>query len=439
MAFDASHGPRAVAAATFGCALCLAWFAISLDDRILSTLTALLAASALAANLASARYGQGLWVSASFTCSVVAIGLLGPAAAFAVVALAEVAAWAIERYRPTAAAINVVATGLPNLLAGTLLEWLAPTGTSDVRLAAAPVALSGLALLLNFFLIVVLSAPPGTVLRHRLVPPRQLVPTLLWSVAVAVSVALISQHAGSHRAAAVFVLGLLGTAYMARLVSAKRAERVEASERAAGMAAAMLQSLAQRDPHALRHAAAVASFAQEIAREVGLPAATCAEAHTAGLMHDVGRALLPDGATRPGVTPSPDEWRAIRRHPELGAQLLHSLGPIAEAVRSHHERPDGRGYPRGLKGDAIPEVARIVAVAEVYDTLTTGDHQRPPLSSFRALVELRRVSGTQLDGRYVEALASVLAGRTSEGRVGAGANFAQALALERQRITAVTS
>jgi HD-GYP domain-containing protein (c-di-GMP phosphodiesterase class II) len=132
-------------------------------------------------------------------------------------------------------------------------------------------------------------------------------------------------------------------------------------------------------------------------------------------MHDVGRALLPEGATLPGMTPSPDEWRAIRRHPELGAQLLHSLGPIAEAVRSHHERPDGRGYPRGLRGDEIPEVARIVAVAEVYDTLTTGDHQRPPLSSFRALVELRRVSGTQLDARYVEALASVLAGRVERG------------------------
>jgi HD-GYP domain-containing protein (c-di-GMP phosphodiesterase class II) len=183
----------------------------------------------------------------------------------------------------------------------------------------------------------------------------------------------------------------------------------------------------------------VASFSQEIAGAAGLPPKTCAEAHTAGLLHDVGRALLPDGATRPGVTPSPDEWRAIRRHPELGAELLHSLGPIAEAVRSHHERPDGRGYPRGLEGDDIPEIARIVAVAEVYDTLTTGDDQRAPLSSFGALVELRRVSGTQLDPRYVEALASVLAGRSSDGRVGAGANFAQALALERQRLATATS
>ena len=408
------------------------------DGRVLEPLTGLLALAAVGASLAAARYGAGLWVSATFTCSVVAMALLGPAAAFVVVAVAEVAAWAIERYRATAAAINVVAAGLPTLLAGSLLEWLAPPGTPEIQVSAALTLVSALALALNFSLVVMLTAPPGTGALQRLKPPRQLVPTLGWSVAIAVSVAIVAQHAGSHRSAAVFVLGLLGTAYMARLVSAKRSDRVEASERAAGMAAAMLQSLAQRDPQALRHAAAVAAFAQEIAREAGLPAKTCAEAHTAGLLHDVGRALLPDGATRPGVTPSPDEWRAIRRHPELGAQLLHSLGPIADAVRSHHERPDGRGYPRGLSGDEIPEIARIVAVAEVYDTLTAGDGQRAAMSSFRALVELRRVSGTQLDERYVETLASILAGRSSEGRVGTGANFAQALALEKERLAATS-
>src|SRR3712207_289591 len=116
MGADAHHGTRAVRAAVVGCVVCVAWFAVALDHRTLDLLTALLALSALLANLASGRYGPGLWMSASFTCSVVAIALLGPAAAFAVVALAEVAAWAIERYRASAVAINVLATGLPNLL-----------------------------------------------------------------------------------------------------------------------------------------------------------------------------------------------------------------------------------------------------------------------------------------------------------------------------------
>ena len=77
---------------------------------------------------------------------------------------------------------------------------------------------------------------------------------------------------------------------------------------------------------------------------------------------------------------------------------------------AHHERIDGRGYPNGLAGDDIPEIARIIAVAEVYDTLTANDTYRTQMSSFEALNELRRVSGSQLDGRYVEVLAKLLAG-----------------------------
>ena len=94
------------------------------------------------------------------------------------------------------------------------------------------------------------------------------------------------------------------------------------------------------------------------------------------------------------------DWRGIRRHPDIGADLLRDIGvygPVAEIVRCHHERVDGRGYPRGLEGDEIPEVAKIVAVAEVYDTLTAPDTYRTPMNSFEALRELRRVAGTQLD------------------------------------------
>ena len=85
-------------------------------------------------------------------------------------------------------------------------------------------------------------------------------------------------------------------------------------------------------------------------------------------------------------------------------------GPVAEIVLRHHERVDGRGYPSGLNGDEIPEIAKIVAVAEVYDTLTAPDTYRTRMSSFEALSELRRVSGSQLDARFVEALAELLTG-----------------------------
>jgi len=107
-------------------------------------------------------------------------------------------------------------------------------------------------------------------------------------------------------------------------------------------------------------------------------------------------------------------------------------GPVAEIVRAHHERPDGRGYPDGLTDDEIPEIAKIVAVAEVYDTLTADDTYRTPVSSFEALTELRRVSGTQLDAGYVEALAEMLAGRGVDYRHADRADFDEELDVERR-------
>ena len=123
-------------------------------------------------------------------------------------------------------------------------------------------------------------------------------------------------------------------------------------------------------------------------------------AHTAGLLHDIGKFALSDRVMERGGALDEPTGAAIRRHPEIGADLLRDIGvygPVAEIVRAHHERIDGRGYPRGLAGDEIPAIARIVAVAEVYDTLTAPDTYRTPMTSFEALNELRRVAGTQLD------------------------------------------
>jgi HD-GYP domain-containing protein (c-di-GMP phosphodiesterase class II) len=126
---------------------------------------------------------------------------------------------------------------------------------------------------------------------------------------------------------------------------------------------------------------------------------------------------------------------AIQRHPELGAEMLRDLGmygPVAEIVMAHHERIDGRGYPRGLPADEIPEIAKIIAVAEVYDTLTAADTYRTRMSSFEALRELRRVAGSQLDSGYVEVLAGLLTGEGVEYRHADAASFDSELDMERR-------
>jgi len=237
---------------------------------------------------------------------------------------------------------------------------------------------------------------------------------------------------------------LLGTAvlsvvtalvFMARLVAEARERARAYAALSWGVLSGLLRTLDERDPRAARHGAAVARFAHDIAAHRGLDAESRELAHTAGLLHDIGRFALSDRVLERGTTLTDPDWRTIRRHPTIGADLLRDVGhygPVAEIVRAHHERWDGRGYPDGLAGTAIPEVARIVAVAEVYDTLTAPDTYRTPMTSFEALNELRRVAGRQLDPSIVETLANLLAGRGTAYRHATVADFDRELDLLRR-------
>jgi HD-GYP domain-containing protein (c-di-GMP phosphodiesterase class II) len=111
---------------------------------------------------------------------------------------------------------------------------------------------------------------------------------------------------------------------------------------------------------------------------------------------------------------------------------LGMYGPVAEIVLAHHERIDGRGYPQGLAGDEIPELAKVISVAEVYDTLTASDTYRTQMSSFEALTELRRVAGSQLDAHFVEVLADLLSGEGVDYRHADMADFDAELDMERR-------
>jgi putative nucleotidyltransferase with HDIG domain len=202
-----------------------------------------------------------------------------------------------------------------------------------------------------------------------------------------------------------------------------------------GVLAGLVRALDARDQRAARHSAAVARFARDLARATKMSERECELAHTAGLLHDIGRFALSDRVSERGRVLSEEDWEAIQRHPALGADMLRDLGvygPVADIVLSHHERVDGRGYPRALGHDEIPEIAKIIAVAEVYDTLTAQDTYRTRVSSFEALRELRRVAGTQLDSSYVEAFADLLAGEGVDYRHADDASFDAELDIERR-------
>lgn len=155
------------------------------------------------------------------------------------------------------------------------------------------------------------------------------------------------------------------------------------------------------------HSLRVAGYARSIAVAVGLPRADCKLAYVAGLMHDAGKLFLPNRILAGDAMLDRGDRELIRRHPEHGAWLVSGTrfpGPLGAAILDHHERLDGAGYPNGLRGEEISLHARIVSVADTFDAMTS----RRTIPRADAFEEMRRVSGTQLDGEMVEAMVSVV-------------------------------
>jgi putative nucleotidyltransferase with HDIG domain len=200
-----------------------------------------------------------------------------------------------------------------------------------------------------------------------------------------------------------------------------------------GVLGTVLQTLSMRDKMTARHSAAVARYAREIARELGLPERDQELVHTSGLLHDIGKFILPDSILFAATRLTDEQMAIVRRHPEQGAKVVKRIegyGPIAEIILAHHERMDGLGYPRGLSGDQIPLIARIIAVVDAYDVMTARETYRDPVDSFEAVAELKRMSGTQFDGEVVEAFVRVLEGKDLAYRHGEDADFEAELRLE---------
>lgn len=424
--------------AVLGCVGCVAWYLAVDHSKVIDPLVPVLAVFAVVTNLMAAKWDQSLEISGSLTAALVAAAFLGPAAAFAVVVVAEVASWAIERLRPIALPLNVFGLGVPALAAGMLLEQFSTRGVGFFAVFALAAALAAP---VNVLLVLPLGSwhdgrSPGSLLKAQ----RQMLPSWAINVAAIVAIGVVYVGAGLP-AVALVLIGIVGFTYQSQLVALANARAQRYAALSWGVLAGTVRNLDMRDSRTARHSAAVAMFARDIAKAAGMSSDDQELAHTAGLLHDIGKFALSDRVMERDVSLTEADWKGIRRHPEIGAEMLKDLGvygPVAEIVRGHHERLDGRGYPDKLSGDEIPELAKVVAVAEVYDTLTADDTYRVQLSSFQALTELRRVAGSQLESRYVEALATLLVGTGTDYRHAAAADFDRELDVERRIGAAAT-
>jgi putative nucleotidyltransferase with HDIG domain len=168
-----------------------------------------------------------------------------------------------------------------------------------------------------------------------------------------------------------------------------------------------------RDPYTFQHSESVAAHAVRTAKKLGLPAREVELIRHAARVHDLGKTAVPDEVLHKRGRLTDAEFELMKKHPQTGAEILEKLPGYRrgrELVVAHHERMDGRGYPRGLSGSAIPLGARIIAVADSWDAMTSDRPYRAALDPEAALGELLRGRGTQWDAEVVDAFAWTLRG-----------------------------
>jgi HD-GYP domain-containing protein (c-di-GMP phosphodiesterase class II) len=173
----------------------------------------------------------------------------------------------------------------------------------------------------------------------------------------------------------------------------------------------LIDAVTPKDGYTAEHAVEVARLSRLVGIDLGFNNEELEALEQGALLHDLGKLGVADAILEKPYALTEEEWAAVKRHPEIGAQMIEPIEPLSGAVpvvRHHHERPDGAGYPDRLEGEQIPLAARIVAVADAYDVMLRGRHQRPRLSPAQALEMLSREAGRQFDVRVVEAFRRLL-------------------------------
>ncbi|GIG23657.1 hypothetical protein Cch01nite_43810 [Cellulomonas chitinilytica] len=177
----------------------------------------------------------------------------------------------------------------------------------------------------------------------------------------------------------------------------------------------LVAAINDHDPVTRGHSERVQAYSALIGKELGLSERDVAKLSWAALLHDVGKLRVPAGVLSKPVQPTTKEWTVLAGHPEAGMEIAEPLrawlGPWLDVIGQHHERWDGAGYPAGLAGEAISEGARIVAVADAYDAITSARPYKRALPAAAAREELARCAGQQFDPEVVRALLAVGLGR----------------------------
>jgi putative nucleotidyltransferase with HDIG domain len=317
--------------------------------------------------------------------------------------------------------------------------------TDDAEFAVAILAGATVATVLNFAMM----ATAGKIVDgDRIVDDfRKIFVPLIPSEAVMVLLASLIVFAYAHTG--IVMLGMLVALFFLYiwllrelLLSQTRAQQLDERGRQlaslqVGVLTAMLKTLALRDHMTARHSAAVARYARALAREAGCSVEQQDLVHTAGLLHDIGKFIFPDRILLADSRLSDEDWEIVKCHPYQGAKIVRNVegyGPVADIILGHHERVDGKGYPRGLHEEQIPLLSRMISIADTYDVMTARDSYRKPVSRAEAIIELQRVAGAQLDAHLVALFVEMVERGDLIFRHGDDADFDAELDFERRVI-----
>ena len=174
---------------------------------------------------------------------------------------------------------------------------------------------------------------------------------------------------------------------------------------------ALANSIDSKDRYTRGHSQRVGDLAMEVGKELGLDGKALDDLRYGGILHDIGKIGAPEHILLKKDRLTDDEMKVMREHPKAGAQIVAPVGFLAgvlPAVESHHERWDGAGYPKGLKADEIPLIARIVTAADTWDACTSTRPYSKAMGNAEAIDVIRNLSGAQLDPKVADALVRVI-------------------------------
>jgi putative nucleotidyltransferase with HDIG domain len=385
-------------------------------------------------------------VSGAFLAIVLAMALLGPGPAGLIGGVSALIDAGVSRRRWEGAINNVVTWAVFPIVGGLIIEASFGAGavSSEDALAFAGIVLVTFMItnFLNFtmvavFQLVAYGRSYWESLRavYMTVLPSEFATGLL-TAAVAFSYGRIGVGAVGLAAVVLFVFQYLVRAGVEAFERGEELSKrtTELASLQVGLLSTVVQTLSMRDAMTARHSAAVARYAREVAAHLGLNEREQDLIHTAALLHDIGKFIFPDSILFAERKLTDEEWLTVKMHPEQGARLVRRIegyGPVADIIYAHHERVDGNGYYK-LGVDQIPVGSRIIAVADTYDVMTSRDSYRRPVSREAAIMELRRVSGSQLDGGIVEAFVEIIEAGRVAFRHTDEADFEKELAFERR-------